>query len=157
MASTIPSVDRTRLGCISPEIAASQAAKGDRAALMANTVADGLDAARTDITALQNGGGSAGKNAYTVSTAGTTWGNANETFYLTVATGTVDWMGVGQWIFISDGVAYGTGTVQQVAPEDPEFPGTQIVVVLDHSTPGNPEVGTVIASGATVSPTGRPA
>lgn len=157
MASTIPSINRPRLGCVSPEIAAKKALEGDRDSLMANTIADGLEAARVDIEALQSGGGSAGKNAYTVSVEGTTWGNAGETLYLTVATGTVDWMGFGAWIFISDGVHYGTATVQQVGAEDPEFPGTQIVVLLDHSTPGNPEVGTVIASGATVSPSGRPA
>lgn len=155
MASTIPAINQAQLGCVSAEIAAKKAQEGDRDPLLANTIANGLEAARTDIEALQTGG--AGKNAYTVSTADTTWGNQNETFYLTVAAGTVDWMGIGQWIFISDGTHYGTGTVDAVGAEDPESPGVQVVTVMDHATAGNPTVGTVVTEGATVSPSGRPA
>lgn len=101
--------------------------------------------------------GADGKNAFCVTTVESTWGNANEPLYIFVATGTVDWMGVGQWIWISDGTHEGTGTVDLVAPEDPESPGIQIVQVLDHGTAGNPTVGTAIAVGAKVSPAGKPA
>ena len=57
MASTIPSINSSRLGCVSDEIAAKQALAGDRDALMANTIVAVADAARTDITALQAAGG----------------------------------------------------------------------------------------------------
>lgn len=57
MASTIPSINASRLGCVSDEIAARKATEGDKDALMANTIVAIADAARTDITALQEAGG----------------------------------------------------------------------------------------------------
>ncbi len=57
MASTIPSINASRLGCVSDEIAARKATEGDKDALMANTIVAVADAARTDITALQAAGG----------------------------------------------------------------------------------------------------
>jgi len=57
MASTIPSINASRLGCVSDEIAARKATEGDKDALMANTIVAVADAARTDIDALQAAGG----------------------------------------------------------------------------------------------------
>lgn len=57
MASTIPSINASRLGCVSDEIAARKATEGDKDALMANTIVAIADAARSDITALQAAGG----------------------------------------------------------------------------------------------------
>ena len=101
--------------------------------------------------------GTPGKNAFTTTSFDTEWGNSNETLFMICPAGTVDWMVVGQWIVVGDGVYTGTGTVYTIGVEDPESPGIQVIVILDHSTPGNPTVGTIIAAGAKVSPSGRPA
>lgn len=101
--------------------------------------------------------GAAGKNAFTVTTSDTTWGNPNETVFAVVAAGTVEWLRVGQWVALSDNVHTAVATVDTVGAEDPESPGVQVLVLLDHSTAGNPTVGTVIAAGAGLSPSGRPA
>lgn len=53
MASTIPDIDASRLGCVSDEIAAHKATAGDKIALLANTVVSVADAATTDIEAIQ--------------------------------------------------------------------------------------------------------
>ncbi len=100
--------------------------------------------------------GTDGKNAFTVTVASFAWGNALEDRFFQVATGTVDWMRVGQWISVSDDIYSGFLTILAVGAEDPEAPGYQLVQAFDNGTTGNP-VGQTIASGATVCPAGRPA
>lgn len=100
--------------------------------------------------------GADGKDAYTVTIATFNWGNANEAAYFQVATGTVGWMRVGQWLNISDDTYAGFRKVTAIGAEDPEAPGYQLVESFDFNTTGNPWNQT-IASGATVCPSGRPA
>lgn len=101
--------------------------------------------------------GTPGKNAFTTTSFDTEWCNPGETLFMICPAGTVDWMVVGQWIVVGDGVYTGTGTVYTVGVEDPESPGIQVIVILDHSTTGNPVANTMVAAGAKVSPSGRPA
>ncbi len=73
MASTIPVVDRVRLGCVSPEVATAQLARGLPDAYLANTLAAVADAAIDDIEALQEGGAGASRHKETITfdTSGT--------------------------------------------------------------------------------------
>jgi len=100
--------------------------------------------------------GTNGKNAFTVTYASFNWGNSGESPFFQVATGTVDWMQVGQWINISDGTHSGFLQVAAIGAEDPEAPGYQLVQGQDFATTGNPW-NQIVASGATVCPAGRPA
>lgn len=100
--------------------------------------------------------GADGKDAFTVTIATFDWGNANETAYFQVATGTVSWMRVGQWLNISDDTYAGFRKVTAIGAEDPEAPGYQLVESMDLNTTGNPW-NQVLAIGATVCPSGRPA
>lgn len=100
-----------------------------------------------DNTVTVNTPGSPGQDAFTTTTGNFTIPAIAAT--VVVAVGNTDWMSIGQPVFVSDGVDWGTfevSTINTTTSVTLEFLGAQ--------NDGSP--GAVIGSGATVSPGGNP-
>lgn len=93
--------------------------------------------------------GNPGKNAFTTVAATYSWGwpNSGEPAYLELVD--TSWMAVGQPIFVSDGVNFGTFTLIEIDPD-------LVTVTLEEiEVPTRPASGTPMGVSAKVTPGGQ--